>query len=88
MKLYPNNPVLQVALFVAMSAVAEIAVSLVLGRTPFQSGDTPYWLLLLKVALAISATELLLYCWTRRCNKRRRKEMNDQYGKLFDEAGV
>lgn len=61
---------------------------MVASRPLFSFGDLAGWQMGLVIVLSVSANELLVYLWTRRTNASKRRERDEKYGKLFDEAGL
>ena len=59
-------------------------IDLVMGWPLFDFNEHPFW----QIMAGVAGSEVLLLLFGRVVNKQRRKRRDDEYGALFDEAGI
>lgn len=74
--------------FIVIFTVVYTTAHLLTAHTQTSANSLSTWQLMLVALLSVAINELLFYIVSRRSNARKRKEMNDKYGKLFDKAGI
>lgn len=74
--------------FIVIFTVVYTTAYLLTAHTQTPANSLSTWQLMLVALLSVALNELLFYIVSRRSNARKRKEMSDRYGKLFDKAGI